>query len=115
MNFIDPVTKKTQKQTLTASVSENEENFQFLDKKAQHKKLLLLCDSLKEGQKESSQIRIAKFSNLKDYIVAESVKHQVLCTETAFICVEKELVDGKLQEVQQTGKVNVIVPQFLKE
>ena len=35
--------------------------------------------------------------NKKEEIIKESVQHQILSTFTAFICVEKELIDGKYQ------------------
>ena len=50
-----------------------------------------------------------KVTNKKEEIIKNSVQHQVLSEFTAFICVEKELVDGQFQEVQDKGqkKVNV--------
>lgn len=38
-------------------------------------------------------------------IVNLSIKHQILSTETAFLFVEKELIDGKYQEIKSTGQL----------
>lgn len=46
VSFTDPVSKKVEKQKLVAKIP-SEPNFEFLDKKAQHKKLEMLCKSLK--------------------------------------------------------------------
>lgn len=37
----------------------------------------------------------AKVLDKKGEIIKESVKHQILSVHTAFICVEKELIDGR--------------------
>ncbi len=36
--------------------------------------------------------------------IDQSVKHQILSEYTAFICVNKELVDGKYEEMKSIGK-----------
>jgi len=43
----------------------------------------------------------------KNQVIRESVKHQILSEFTAFVCVEKELLDGKYQEIKDTGKVKI--------
>ena len=48
-----------------------------------------------------------KVVDKKAEAIKESVKHQVLSEFTAFVCVEKELVDGKYQEVKDKGQLNV--------
>jgi hypothetical protein len=45
----------------------------------------------------------------KAEIIKQSVEHQILSEFTAFICVEKELVDGKYQEVKDQGQMKVII------
>ena len=45
----------------------------------------------------------------KAEIINESIKHQILSEFTAFLCVEKELVDGKYQELRDKGQVKVEV------
>ena len=45
----------------------------------------------------------------KTQIISESVKNQILSELTAFICVEKQLVDGKYQEIKNKGKVKVVI------
>lgn len=49
-------------------------------------------------------------------IVNLSTKHQILSSETAFISVEKELVDGKFEEIKSTGQIKMeIKSQVQKE
>lgn len=48
-----------------------------------------------------------KAASQKEQIIDLSVKHQILSKFTAFICTEKVLVDGRYEEVKQTGQVKV--------
>jgi hypothetical protein len=48
-----------------------------------------------------------KVVDRKKQAIEESVRSQVLSEFTAFICVEKELVDGKYQEVLDKGKEKI--------
>jgi hypothetical protein len=50
---------------------------------------------------------LAQPEDKKSMIIKESVKHQILSEFTAFICVEKELVDGQYQEFKDKGKVKI--------
>ena len=50
-----------------------------------------------------------KVVDKKAEIVNLSVKHQVLSEFTAFLCVEKELVDGKYMEVKDKGQTKISV------
>ena len=45
-----------------------------------------------------------KIADKKEEIISESVKHQILSEFTAFLCVEKELIDGKYEEVKGKGQ-----------
>lgn len=47
----------------------------------------------------------------KKQIVNLSTKHQILSHYTAFICVEKELVDGNYQEIKDKGQTKVKVQE----
>jgi hypothetical protein len=67
---------------------------------AHHKKIDLLCDAIKNKAYVDSDILMSEVADLKSYVVAESVKHQVLCELTAFICVGKRLADNTIQEYQ---------------
>ena len=53
----------------------------------------------------------AKVVNYKSEAIKYSVKHQVLSQFTSFLCIGKELVDGKYQEYLDKGKEEVVVPQ----
>ena len=47
----------------------------------------------------------------KKMIIDASVKYQVLSKYTSFLCVEKELVDGRYQEVKGKGQERVFLQQ----
>lgn len=48
-----------------------------------------------------------KAANKKQQIIDLSVRHQIASKYTAFLCVEKHLVDGKYQEIQDKGTEQV--------
>ena len=110
MDFTHPQTAKISHQEVTALVP-NQSNFEFLDKKAQHKKLALLESTLKEGDTEPRDMMLAKPEDLKSYIVSESVRHQVLCPSTAFLSIQRNLKDGTVEEIQNRGRVKISVHQ----
>jgi hypothetical protein len=47
----------------------------------------------------------AKKIDIKKEIIELSIKNQILSKHTAFICVEKDLADGKHDEVKSKGQV----------
>lgn len=71
-----------------------------VDKMGQFKKIRLLEDSEEKNSNLEDLMYYVKTVDKKKQIVDESVKHQILSKHTAFICVGKELVDGKLQEIK---------------
>jgi hypothetical protein len=42
-------------------------------------------------------VHFAKITDWKQKIIELSTKHQILSKHTAFLCVEKELVDGRFE------------------
>ncbi len=48
-----------------------------------------------------------KVTDKKQEAIKQSVKHQILSEYTAFICVNKELVDGKFEEIKDKGTEKV--------
>ena len=114
--FTDPTTGKTEVQELVQNVREVS-MFEFLDKKAQHKKLELVLRGMKGKEKEKGvgDILMAKPGAVKEWVVKESVRHQVLCSETAFVCVERGVGDEKLQEVKGARAMRITVPQYGEE
>ena len=49
-------------------------------------------------------------------ILKESVNNQILSGLTAFVCVEKELVDGKFEETKDVGQFKIdIIPGHLRK
>lgn len=86
-------------------------NFPFVDKIAQHKTISVMVDKIKDKQLLDQDLLIAKIDDLEKEIVRRSVKSQVLCPLTAFICVGKKLEDGKYIEFMSKGKESVVIPQ----
>lgn len=71
------------------------------------KKIRLLEDSHKNNSDLQDMMYYVKKVDKKADIISESVRHQILSEFTAFICVEKELVDGQYQEVKDKGQLKV--------
>lgn len=59
---------------------------------AHHRQLDIICDSLKTSR-PPSDVLMSEVSDLKTYVVAESVRNQVLCEYTAFVCIGKVNAD----------------------
>lgn len=45
----------------------------------------------------------------KAKIIEESLKHQILSEFTAFVCIQKELIDGQYQELIDKGKQKMMI------
>lgn len=56
-----------------------------------------------------------KVTDKKQEAIQQSVKHQILSEYTAFICVNKELVDGKFEEIKDKGTEKVKIEQMVPE
>lgn len=84
-SYTDSVNKKAYHSTVAYDAKE--EAFPFIDKMAHHKKLSVLCDCLKAKKGVSDDIFMSEVGDLKSSIIQESVKNQVLCEYTAFVCV----------------------------
>lgn len=52
-----------------------------------------------------------KVKDYKQEAITESVKHQVLSEFTAFLCVQKKLIDGKYEEFAEKGVEKVQIQQ----
>lgn len=70
-------------------------NFDFIDKVAQHKMISVMVEKMKNKHLLDEDLLIAKVEDLEKEIVKRSIRSQVLCPLTAFICVGKKLEDGK--------------------
>ena len=44
----------------------------------------------------------------KEEVIKLSAQHQILSKYTAFSCVEKELIDGRFEEVSNVGQVSFL-------
>ena len=97
--YKDSATKQTHR---TEMVLEEKATavYPFVEKMAQHRKLTILCDAIRNKTRVASDALIGEVGDLKSYVVSESVRHQVLCELTAFICLGKSLSDNTLQEYQ---------------
>jgi hypothetical protein len=49
---------------------------------------------------------------MKSYVIQESIRHQVLCKLTAFICVEQKMIDGRYQDYKDSTLTKIVVPQY---
>ena len=68
------------------------------------KRIRLLEDSFRNNGNIEESMYYVKNVDKKAEIIKESVTHQILSEFTAFICVEKELVDGQYQEMKDKGQ-----------
>ena len=87
-------------------------NEPFVDKMAHLKVIKSLEAAATEGIKLEDQLLYVKVKDYKKKAIAQSVKHQVLSEYTAFLCVGKELVDGKYQEYVDKGKQKIHIEQM---
>ena len=78
-----------------------------VDKMSRFKRIRLLEDSFKNGSNIEELMYYVKIVDKKKEIIKQSVDSQILSEFTAFICVESELVDGKYQEIANTGQTKV--------
>ena len=87
-----------------------------MDRMGHFKRIRLLEDSHKNNSSLEDMMYYVKKVDKKAEIISESVKHQILSEFIAFLCVEKELVDGKYEEVKDKGtfKVQIENPAPLK-
>ena len=79
----------------------------FIDRMGHFKRIRLLEDSHRDNSSLQEMMYFVKKVDKKAEIIKESVQHQILSEFTAFVCVEKELLDGKYQEVKDKGQLKV--------
>ena len=88
-------------------VDPSAEGQSFVDRMGHFKRIRLLEDSHKGNGSLEDLMYYVKKVDKKAEIIGESVKHQILSEFTAFLCVEKELVDGRYEEVRDKGTLKV--------
>jgi hypothetical protein len=54
---------------------------------------------------------LAKVNSLSEYIVSQSVRHQIMCPLTAYVCVGRALGDAELQKFVSEDSLRMVVPQ----
>ena len=86
-------------------------NEPFVDKMAHLKVIKNLEAAAESGVNIEEHMLYVKVKDYKKEAIQESVKHQVLSEFTAFLCVEKKLVDGKYEEFIHKGVEKVQVEQ----
>ena len=109
-SYEDSVTKVPYKSDIQVEVESANEP--FVDKMAHLKVIRSLEEAAKEGIKIEDQMMYVKVKDYKKEAITQSVRHQVLSEYTAFLCVGKELVDGKYQEYVDKGKEKVHIQQM---
>lgn len=62
--------------------------YPFLEKMAQHRMVSLLCESINNKERLNDAF-ISKIRDIRTEAISRSVRHQVLCELTAFICIAK--------------------------
>lgn len=67
---------------------------------AHHTKISRICAAVEAERQPTNDVFLAKITDAKAEVIAESIRHQVLCPLTAFVCIGKKLSDGTLQEYQ---------------
>ena len=82
-------------------------NESFVDRMGHFRRIRLLEEALSNNTEVAELMFAAKVVDLKAEIIRESVRHQILSQFTAFLCVEKELVDGRYEEVKGKGQISV--------
>lgn len=82
----------------------------WVDKMAHHRALQIMCGKLGAEKALGEEMLFAKVNSLQEYIVRDSVKHQILCPLTAFVCVGKPLGDAELQLYQSQDSLKIEVP-----
>jgi hypothetical protein len=60
-----------------------------VDKMAHHRQLQILCDCIKSQKSVNNDMLMSEVADLRSCAVQGSVKNQVLCDYTAFVCVGK--------------------------
>ena len=75
----------------------------FVDKMAHSRIIRNLETAAKDNKPVEEFMYYVKVVDKKKEAIGQSVKHQILSEYTAFICVSKELVDGKYEEIKDKG------------
>ncbi len=70
-------------------------NESFVDRMGHFRRIRLLEEALRNNTEVSEFMFAAKFMDIKAEIIKVSVRYQILSQFTAFLCVEKELIDGR--------------------
>lgn len=76
----------------------------FVDTLANFRRIRALEEAEADPMGEAEDyLYFAKATNKKQQIIDLSLRHQVVSKYTAFLCVEKQLIDGKYQEIKDKG------------
>lgn len=92
LELFNSVTQKREKHTITIDGGENDERDQYIVKLAIRDMLKRLEDSKRGLYKSNKDVYWAASGDIEKELEELSVKHQVLCNKTAFVCV-KESID----------------------
>jgi hypothetical protein len=88
-------------------VDPTSESQAFIDRMGHFKRIRLLEETYHSNGSLEDRMYYVKTVDKKEAAIKESVQHQILSEFTAFICVEKELVDGKFEEIKDKGQLRV--------
>ena len=74
-----------------------------------------LENAVKDNKPVEDYMYYVKVTDKKQEAIQQSVKNQILSEYTAFICVNKELVDGKFEEIKDKGTEKVSIEPIIPE
>lgn len=84
-------------------VSSKTFNEPFVNKMGHLKVVKALEEASEDGINLDDRMMHGQIRDYKQAAIKESVKHQVLSSYTAFLCVGKHLIDGQFQEYVDKG------------
>lgn len=110
LRYEDSLNKLPYEKSITIN-SAADTSFAVVDKMVHHKALTVLCEKLHDEKGLAEDIYLPPVKDLRSFIVDSSVKNQVLCELTAFVCVGKAVGDAEGEKMKVQSSTRVTVPQ----
>ena len=110
LRYQDSLNKLPYEKSVTIS-SSSDAALAAVDKMVHHKELSILCEKAHDEKSLAEDIYLPKVKDLDNYIVNCSVRNQVLCQLTAFVCVGKAVGDAEGEKMKVQTATRVTIPQ----
>jgi hypothetical protein len=110
LRYQDSLNKLPYEKSVTIS-SSSDAALAAVDKMVHHKELSILCEKAHDEKSLAEDIYLPKVKDLNNYIVNCSVRNQVLCQLTAFVCVGKAVGDAEGEKMKVQTATRVTIPQ----